>query len=258
MSKNRHGTVYPYFVCLGRHQKTTNCTQRAMLISIVEERIEELYLGQQLDTMMKDQIHAILREDLSSLRRNAEIENRRLTTHKERLINEWARLLQAHYVSAVPLDLLKTEKDRISRQLADVELSLTATSVEFDRIEECLGKALDYAVHCGRAYLRAGPQERRLLNQAFFERIDVYEDDVQVGLAEPFKTLLSEELADTAQQHVATSHQSRRLQRGNALSLTEVLQSTNDKPAHLARVERDKFGGAKGIRTPPLTRENTG
>ena len=44
MSKNRHGTVYPYFVCLGRHQKTTNCTQRAMLISIVEERIEELYL----------------------------------------------------------------------------------------------------------------------------------------------------------------------------------------------------------------------
>lgn len=28
--KNRHGTVYPYFVCIGRHQKRTNCNQRGL------------------------------------------------------------------------------------------------------------------------------------------------------------------------------------------------------------------------------------
>jgi len=230
MSKNRHGTVYPYFICLGRHQKTTNCTQRAILIPVVEERVEQLYIGQQLDTEMRDEIHAILREDLSSLRRNAETENHRLTTQKQRLINERARLLQAHYAGAVPLDLLKTEQDRISRQLAEVGSRLSATNLEFDRIEECLDKALDYAVNCGRAYLNAGPQERRLLNQAFFERIVVYEDDVQVELAEPFRTLLSAELAETAQHSLATS--SRRFQRETALSLTEVLGSATDKPAH--------------------------
>lgn len=228
MSKNRHGTVYPYFICLGRHQKTTNCTQRAMLIPMVEERIEELYIGQQLDIEMKDEIRAILREDLSALRRTAEAENHRLTTQKQRLLNERAALLQAHYASAVPLDLLKTEQNRISRQLTDIESRLTTTNLEFDRIEECLDKALDYAVNCGSAYLTAGPQERRLLNQAFFDRIVVYEDDVQVELAEPFRTLFSEELAGAAQQSIATS--SRR--RESALSLTQVLRSGNDKPAH--------------------------
>ncbi len=232
MSKNRHGTVYPYFICLGRHQKTTNCTQRAMLISIVEERIEELYQGQQLDPKLRDQIEALLREELSSFRRGAEIENRRLTTQKERLTNERARLLQAHYAGAVPLDLLKTEQDRISRELTDIKSRLAATNVEFDKIETCLNKALDYAVNCGNAYLRAGPQERRLLNQAFFTRIEFCEDDVQVELAEPFKALLSEELADAARHHAARNHQSRPEQPDKSHSLTMVLRHENDKPAH--------------------------
>ena len=232
MSKNRHGTVYPYFICLGRHPKTTNCTQRAMLISLVEEQIEELYHGQQLDPKLRDQIEAILRDELSSFRRGAEIESRRLTTQKERLTNERARLLQAHYAGAVPLDLLKTEQDRISHQLTDTESRLTATNVEFDKIEMCLNKALDYAVNCGNAYLYAGPQERRLLNQAFFTRIEVYEDDVQVELAEPFETLLSEELADAARHHAAASRQSRPEQPDKAPSLTEILRRGNGKPAH--------------------------
>lgn len=153
-----------------------------------------------------------------------------MTTQKQRLINERARLLQAHYANAVPLDLLKTEQDRISRQLTEIESRLTTAYLEFDRIEEWLDKALDYAVNCGRAYLTAGPQERRLLNRAFFDRIVVYEDDVQVELAEPFRTLLSEELAEIAQQNLATS--SRPSQQENALSLTQVLRSGNDKPAH--------------------------
>jgi hypothetical protein len=69
-----------------------------------------------------------------------------------------------------------------------------------------------------------------LLNQAFFDRIVVYEDDVQAELGKPFKTLLSEELAEAAQQNLATNCS--RSQRENALSLTEVLRSGNDKPAH--------------------------
>ena len=37
-----------------------------MLISLVEERIEELYQGQQLDRKLRDQIEDILRDELSS------------------------------------------------------------------------------------------------------------------------------------------------------------------------------------------------
>ena len=75
----RHG-IPVLGICLGRHQKTTNCSQRAMLISLVEERIEELYQGQQLDPELRDPIEDMLSEELSSSRRSAETENRRLRT----------------------------------------------------------------------------------------------------------------------------------------------------------------------------------
>lgn len=230
MSKNRYGAVYPYFICLGRHQKTTDCTQRAMLISIIEERIEEHYQSQQLDTAHRDQIEAILRDELSSLRRSAEAQNRQLTIQRERLTNERIRLLQAHYAGAVPLELLKNEQERITRQLTDIETRLTAANLEFDKIETCLQKALDYATNCGKAYLHAGPQERRLMNQAFFTRIEVYDDEIRAELAEPFRTLLSEELTVAAQRHHAPASASCREEPDDPPRLTNVLCKTN-KPA---------------------------
>ncbi|HUZ26853.1 MAG TPA: recombinase zinc beta ribbon domain-containing protein [Streptosporangiaceae bacterium] len=42
-SKNRHGVIYPYFICSGRHRKATTCTRQAMLIDWVERRTEEEY-----------------------------------------------------------------------------------------------------------------------------------------------------------------------------------------------------------------------
>ncbi len=60
-------------------------------------------------------MEAMLSTELSTIRRSAETENRRLRTQKERLTNERVRLLNAHYAGAIPLDLLKTEQDRISR-----------------------------------------------------------------------------------------------------------------------------------------------
>lgn len=205
MSKSRHGKVYPYFICVGRHQKRTNCNQRAMLISLVEQAVEEHYRNHQLDPNLRDQIEATLLEELSSLRQSTDLENQRLTTQKEQLTNERARLLQAHYAGAVPLDLLKSEQDRIARRLADIDARLIAVDIAFDKIETYLRESLHYATHSYKAYTHATPQERRLLNQAFFTRITVHEDDVEVELAEPFMTLLSDEMATVAR--VAASQQ---------------------------------------------------
>jgi site-specific DNA recombinase len=40
-AKNRYGTLYPYFVCIGRHQRRTECFQSALLIAEVEAKVEE-------------------------------------------------------------------------------------------------------------------------------------------------------------------------------------------------------------------------
>ncbi len=232
MSKNRYGGVYPYFICLGRHQKTTDCTQRAVLIPLVEEGVENEYRNRQLDPNLRGQIEAMLRDEFSSVRRSAEVENRQLVTQRDRLISERSRLLQAHYAGAVPLDLLKTEQDRIARQLANVETGLAATAAEFDSIETLLHKALDHAVNSYQAYMVASPQERRQLNQAFFTRIEVRDDELDGDLAEPFKTLLSAEVADAAEQHARTVKMAaRRSEAGSGASLTEILERETNKPA---------------------------
>lgn len=219
MTKNRRGAIYPYFICLGRHQKTTNCFQRAILISKIEQLVEEEYRGKQIDPSRRDQIEAMLTKELSSLRHSAEVENRSLSTRKERLTNERARLLQAHYAGAIPLDLLKTEQDRITRQLGEIESRLAATNLEFEKIEEFLHEALDYAVNCGMSYPRADPQERRLMNQAFFKRITLHDEDIEAELAEPFKSLMSTEIAGDAR-------------RDSRASLTSIVQNESNKPPH--------------------------
>ena len=37
-AKNRHGNVYCYFVCSGRHSKRTNCSQSSVLIYEIERK----------------------------------------------------------------------------------------------------------------------------------------------------------------------------------------------------------------------------
>lgn len=40
-AKNRYGVIYPYYVCLGRHQKRTACTRKAMFVTKIEELVED-------------------------------------------------------------------------------------------------------------------------------------------------------------------------------------------------------------------------
>ena len=43
--KKKDGTIYPYFVCSGRHSKRRkDCTTKAVLIDVVEKEIEKFYL----------------------------------------------------------------------------------------------------------------------------------------------------------------------------------------------------------------------
>ncbi|OHU33640.1 hypothetical protein BKG78_16165 [Mycobacteroides chelonae] len=104
-------------------------------------------------------------------------------------------------------------------------------------------------MHCHRAYIGAvhvpgGKQIRRLLNQSIFTEIYIDDGDIQGDLADPFRTLLGEELANAAKQHAAN--------KGSALavgskplassgndprtSLTEMLEKRNKNPTTVSRV----------------------
>jgi hypothetical protein len=99
------------------------------------------------------------------------------------------------YVGAVPVDLLRQEQDRLTAETKQAERQLEVAEASSIDIEDTLGKALDLLADCQNAYLAAPEHLRRQWNQALFERLVVYDDDIETAeVAEPFATLADPEL----------------------------------------------------------------
>ncbi|MCW2538731.1 MAG: recombinase family protein [Frankiales bacterium] len=196
-AKNRYGQIYPYFVCVGRHQKRTSCTRKAILISVVESLVEDFYADVSLDDDLRDHLETTLVAQLEASQCQAMNDQRDLETQRQGLANQRIKLLQAHYAGAVPLDLLKSEQHRIGQQLEIIEARLSATTAHFHDVRKNLTAALDFAVACHRAYLEADGRTRRLLNQALFEKLYIDDGEASGEPLEPFQTLLGTEAMAT-------------------------------------------------------------
>jgi repressor LexA len=189
------GSTYPYFICLGRQQKRTDCQLRALRIEKVEDAIARHYATVQLSEQELIDVRAFLEEDLSGLRldgvRERRVQERRLVG----LFAERKKLLDAHYAAAVPLDLLRSEQERLTREIDSAEGRLAEVEGDFKKAESNLKRALTRVGDCKTAYREASGPLRRQFNLAFFKRL-LIDDDYNVSgeLAEPFDTLLGPEL----------------------------------------------------------------
>jgi site-specific DNA recombinase len=111
------------------------------------------------------------------------------------LFAERKKLLDAHYADAVPLDLLKSEQERLAREIESAEGRLAEVEDDFKRAETNLQRALTRAGDCAAAYREASGPLRRQFNLAFFKRLLIDDEYTVTGeLAEPFDTLLGDEL----------------------------------------------------------------
>ncbi len=193
-AKGRGGT-YPYFICSGRQHKRTDCTLRALRIEKVEDAIARHYGSIQLSEQELTNVRAFLGEELTNLRLDTERERR---IQERRLIGieaERKKLFDAHYADAIPLDLLRTEQERLTRELDTAERRLAEVEGDFKKAETNLKRALTRAGDCMAAYREAGGPLRRQFNLAFFKRLLIDDDYAVIGeLAEPFDALLGTEL----------------------------------------------------------------
>lgn len=73
-NSNRHGTVYGYFICLGRHQKRTPCTLKALRIETVEDRVAALHSKPWLAPAEAEALRQYLPEEFRRLWRGREDE----------------------------------------------------------------------------------------------------------------------------------------------------------------------------------------
>lgn len=86
------------------------------------------------------------------------------------------------YANAIPLDLLKTEQDRIGIAEHAAKEALQATEGDLEGWQDVLRAAIRLAGNCHAAYLKARPSVRRRFNDAVLEA--VYIKDRKIGRAE--------------------------------------------------------------------------
>jgi site-specific DNA recombinase len=122
-AKNRHGNVYPYFVCSGRHSKRTDGTRQAILIEDVEHLIEDYYQRVQITPARREALAGMLHHEFDRLMSAEADELAQLTANRDRLEHEQDRLMQAHYADAIPLAVLQTRARADPRRARPGELA---------------------------------------------------------------------------------------------------------------------------------------
>ena len=185
-TRNSKGDLYPYFICAKR-QRTHNCTFKAVLIDVVEERMNDLYQTIQLSAADRTQIEHYLHDELSQIEGDKAKAVRSLTIRRTNIEDRRRRLLHAHYEGAIPLDLLKEEQAKLTSELGQIERQLTAYQADAAEVRQRLTQALDLLEDCHRLYQAAPPHLKKLLNQVFFERVLVnpaVDEDGRVVLPE--------------------------------------------------------------------------
>ena len=200
-NRGRRGKVYPYFICIGRQRNSASCTQKAVLIETVEELVEQHYGHVQPKQKLLGQLQDMILDEMQIQRNRFAKEHDVEARRKVRLEDEQKKLLGAHYADAVPLNLMKSEQERIARELRNIKKAMAATTMEFTAVEKNLKRAVAYASNWEQAYLAAGSTIRRQMNQSIFQRILV--DDhggVTSEFTEPFELLLSDEVTEAARR----------------------------------------------------------
>ena len=186
--------------------EVSECTQQALPIDWVETLVEDHYERVHITADRAEQLRTYLQAALSARRADAELERRQQQARLASLTAQSRKLLEAHYNDAIPLDLLKSEQDRIAADLDAARHRIEATAQVFADIEESLDAALGLARNCASAYRSAAPHLRRQLNQALFERLLVDDETVESDMAAPFGLLLGQDLAVDARSFATRPH----------------------------------------------------
>ncbi len=184
--RDKTGDRYEYFTCSGRRRKTTNCTRSANLAERAEAEIERTYQRNSLSPAQAEHVRKVLNDVFDQLEGSSEDQRKLLTAQRDMLEAERLKLVQAHYADAIPLDLLKSEHDRIRASLDQISTRLDNLTDTYADTRTGLDQLTELLVDL---YNKCEPAERRILNRALFTRITI--DDEENATYTPEQTTAS-------------------------------------------------------------------
>ena len=154
------------------------------------------------------------------------------------LFAERKKLLDAHYADAVPLDLLKSKQERLTREIESAEGRLAEVEGDFRKAETNLKRALTRAGDCMAAYREASGSLRRQFNLVFFKRLLIDDEYTVTGeLAEPFDTILGDQLRRAVAVKANEALQA---------AVKETIKRRAAEEQHPREPERPRVGAASG------------
>ena len=193
-----NGGKYDYFVCGGRHRQT--CSQPYHRAEAIEYAIERHYATIQFTPAQRERVRTAVHAHVDRIAALADTETNRARAEITRLTNEERKLLSAHYSDKISDDLFAEEQMRIRRERIAANELLRRYEVKTDDIRSTLDLALDLTDNIQTAYRQADTTERRLFNQAFFERLEISSEDVDDHILKPLFAQLTTIAAAAPQQ----------------------------------------------------------
>lgn len=166
-----------YFYCLGQ-KRLKKCQQRYIKAGAVEEGVLRLYESIRLPEELVAELKLRFEKEIIQRNETAIYQQARLSRRLNALIEERKKLMQAFYADAIPLDFLKSEQDRIGQEIVVIQRDLEVTTTSNELIRKTFELTIRMCQSCHLAYAKAKPDQRRMLNHAFFKRIYIKDREI--------------------------------------------------------------------------------
>ncbi len=203
-SRNKgNGGFYEYFVCPLYQRRT--CPERYQRVEAVEAAVEEHYRTINLSAPDQERVRGAIEQHLAKLATTSTSEIDRCQSVLTGLKLQERKLLAKHYADDISDELFHEEAERIKGERQDAEVIIERLSIRHEDLVAGLALALKLAsADLHDLYLRASPTIRRLMNQAIFAAIWVWDEDcIRSELASPFKELVAVSRATAAPDLIA-------------------------------------------------------
>jgi len=182
--RSRSGDHYDYFSCTNRavRQRRIQCHASGHYpVPRVEVNVEQVYASVYLSDEVMAQIRTEVREELAGRAGLVEREAERHERMLKQIEAKQEKLVQLYYDDLVTVDVFEREQAKLKAETKAAQRLRRVAIVQSQDVEQTLKDALDRLESIQQMYLDGTPLERRVLNRAIFERIEIGEDGQITG-----------------------------------------------------------------------------
>lgn len=178
--RSRSGDYYDYFSCTNRavRQRQIRCDASGHYsVPKVEEHVEALYRSTvRLSPEVMVQIRRELREELADRAGLVEKQAERHERTLKRIEAKQEKLVQLFYDDLVTAEVFEREQTKLKAETKAAQRLRRTATIQAEDAEAALDEALQRLDNIAEVYADASPIERRILNRAIFERIEIGHD----------------------------------------------------------------------------------